>query len=120
MKGDFADVCASCGSTDRMEVFYTLGGAELRNDCCGSCGATWGYRRLADERRAKAKAQAVQQAVTRAEQMQPEPQSVKGFERASGFHNTLKHGGGIKGRKQPKPFSQVADDPKVARSGGEW
>lgn len=113
------ETCASCGSTDRLEVPYMLGGVEMRNDCCGSCGATWGYQRLADQRRARAKAQAIQKAVTRAESAQPEP-SPKGFERTSGFHNVLKRGGGIKGGprsrvQQAQPFSSVADHPKVQR-----
>lgn len=38
------------------------------------------------------------------------------------FHTILRKGGGIKGgpKSRLKPFRDVADDPKVARSGGEW
>lgn len=38
----------------------------------------------------------------------------------SDFHSVLQQGGGILGRKRPKPYAAVADDPKVQRSGGEW
>lgn len=36
----------------------------------------------------------------------------------SDFHRILRDGGGIRGRKRPRPFSEVAADLPVVRSGG--
>lgn len=34
--------CANCGSTEKVEHDYQIGGVLIRDPYCGMCGANWG------------------------------------------------------------------------------
>jgi hypothetical protein len=49
------EACASCKSPERVQSEYVFGGAFLRNDYCGACGATWGFKTKEQSERDRAR-----------------------------------------------------------------
>jgi hypothetical protein len=105
-----SDTCRSCKHGERLRDEHHFGDSVIETFYCSYCGATWGVETLAErKRRERRDAQ-----IRRAESDSRSTPAARGFSRISdGSPRSF-------AKSKVKPFSHVAEDPAVKRSGGEW